>query len=261
MPTNFQSYRPPHLNRNFYQNRRSFSRSSTYTNKHIISPHLLVILIIGFTIIIVLISILGIILRGNGEITIVNESDVNYSLISPNDLARVKKALFPVLNIVNDADANHINVFVRWDTVAKNTQDSDLTTFLIDVDDFQQTYLVALDSYNVTLDCPSPQLSKYPTSFCIGSSDENSDSISSVFGDELPLTAQTSQGETYIITRANPTGGEWNHALAIWIFSCPSSDELTNRVSASLDQIIASRGAQASIFTKNYYNMSCNTSE
>lgn len=220
------------------------------------SPRNLLLAFLLFSTIIVVISLFGLALRAPDEVTIINEPpETTMTPLSDSDLSRVKKEVFSTLKSVAETEAGRIGVSVRWDSFKKTA--SGRTSFLIDVDDYRQTYLVNLDQYNVTLSCPEISLSKYPDSFCVGNDGEYDDSISVIFGDELPLSAETSEGEKFEIVRSEISGGQWNRDLAIWIFSCPASDVLTSRVSVAVDALISTRGGSPSAFSKKFYNMSC----
>ena len=225
-----------------------------FRRENLFSPLFLFLYFAIFIAIILTISLVIMLIQGPGEVTITNEPTNISSAISDSDLSRVKTELFTTLNNLTDEASNYLDVSVRWDSVEKT---SDRTTFVIDVDSHQQTYLVTLDPYHVTLSCPDPSVTKYPDSFCVGNDGEYNDSISVIFGEELPLTAKTSAGDTFEIVRSEISGGEWNRDLAIWIFSCPASDAQTTRVSAAVDDLISARGGSPSAFTKKFYHASC----
>lgn len=233
--------------------RRPAPRSSRHFRPKL-SSRRLIFLAAFFLIVVLIFSLIGILLRGHEEITILNESSISTSDLTDQELTRVKKELFHTLKTATNIDANYINVYIRPDSFSRT---SDHNTFIIDLDDYRQTYLVDLDPYQVYIRCPDPSVSKYPDSFCVGNANEYDDSISVIFGDDLPLSSETSAGESFEIVRSDIKDGAWNRDLSIWIFACPKSDDLTARVSSAVDEIISSRGGSPEAFTKHYYNMSC----
>ena len=169
-------------------------------------------LIIAFILVVITISIIIPGLANREEARIINatnETTVSEteSKLSDEDLARVKKALYQTLNKTQSANQD-FDAAIRWDTLKTVNNLFPYTSFLVDVDEYKQTYRVTVDQYIVNVNCPEIGESKYPKSFCLGNGSEYDDSISIVLGDQFPIDTRTSAGEYVSINRNDLTKTE-----------------------------------------------------
>lgn len=200
---------------------------------------------------IVTISLLVTTFSNHQEANIVNESGAQeISDISDEDMTRVKKELYRFLN--DSAGANHeFDVSVRWDTVAHtSTTTTKEMTFMVDIDEYQQSYRVILNPYVVYLQCPELGESKYPSSYCIGNSSEGDNSTSVVFGELLPYTGETSEGELFSLERPYINGIQYADTpdLNVYVSACSDTDAAKERARAAAEEYINSLGAPSDLF-------------
>ena len=217
-----------------------------------------IIIAIVAAVILLIITISVVAINANkDEATIVNESGRDSEIISDEDLAEVKSRVYAhTKNVSQSEEGNNdnngntydgdVSAAVRWNTV-KSSDDS--TTFLIDLDDYQQTYRVYVTDGETFLTCPKISESKYPESFCIGTSGDIDDSITAVFGANLPYTGQTNSGYTYTIARNE--NSRKNGSLYILSYSCQPAEKVSAEVSQSVDTYITSFGAPTTLFIKD----------
>ena len=225
--------------------------------------HKAIIAIIGViaavVLIIITISILAINFAPREEANIVNSqslssnnSDANENFdqqISDSELTRFKQELYNLLNSTQSAD-HDFDAAIRWDTVQAHYGSYPYTTFLVDIDEYEQTYRVNIYQNAVELPCPKLGESKYPESFCIGNAGEYDDSINVVFGNNLPYSGETSAGEYFSISRNDIESMEnaSDRYLRVLIRSCPWSDDALERAREAVNQYIESRGASSNLF-------------
>lgn len=201
---------------------------------------------------IIVISALVVTFSNREEANIINESGIQEtSLVSEEDMTRVKKELYKLLSITSGAD-HDFDASVRWDTVAKTSSSIPETTFMIDVDEYQQSYRATVNQNTVYLQCPELGESKYPESFCISNYGENNDSIAIVFGANLPYYAETNEGETVSIQRGSSKTQGSNRYLQIIVAACPYDKEAIARAEEAVNDAITSLGASPNLFTKKF---------
>ena len=219
-------------------------------------------IVVAIVMAIITISIVGINIQSSNEANIVNEtaqetyaensatSENNDSkLLSDEDMTRVKQEIYTLLHKINP-DAENDDVVIRWDSFSTESGVYPKTTFLADVDSYQQTYRVSVDQERVAVSCPSLGESKYPESFCIGNNGEYDDSINVVFGRNLPYSGETSNGEYFYIDRNSLESMENinDRYLEVRVRACPWTDEAINRAREATNEVISSLGASPNLF-------------
>ena len=212
----------------------------------------------AFVILIITISVLGSVLGNRKEANIINEPSTTEQtqLISDEALSRVKKELY---NHISRSHPNpsKFDTAIRWDTVKTATSTYPSTSFLVDIDQYQQTYQVVVDDSSVVIHCPSLGESKYPESFCAGNQYENDDSIGVVFGSQLPYSGYTSAHEYFSISRNTNRKNTEDPALIVLVSSCSKDQSAKDRANAAVDEVITSLGASPSLFSRQISIVGC----
>ena len=208
--------------------------------------------IVVFLMVIITMSILISTFSNHEEARVVNESGLSTAentLISDEDMTRFKKELYGLLNNTQSAD-HDFDAAVRWNTVKTTSGTYPSTTFLVDVDEYRQTYRVTIDQYTVNINCPNINESKYPSSFCIGNGAEGDDSTTIVFGDMLPYSGETSEGELFSLQRPSSGGISYTRSpnLNLYVYACSDFEAAKERARDSVEEYITSLGAPTDLF-------------
>lgn len=121
---------------------------------------------------------------------------------------------------------------------------------LIDVPSIKQSYKLGGSTDGIFLQCPSPDLSNYPDSFCIGAVESyEDDSIYALFGLDLPMDGILDNGTKIRVYQKN-------HQINAHIYSC-ESDSLKQKTTEYIKKLVADRGGNPSIFPISYSFNSC----
>ncbi len=184
-----------------------------------------------------------------------SDPEAQYSLITDEDMARVKKGLYALLNQTRSVE-HDFDTIIRWETLEQKAGAYPSTSFIVDIDEYQQTFRVTIDQYAVLLSCPELNISKYPTSFCIGNDGDYDDSISVVFGAKLPYSGVTSAGENFWIDRSSFAIMEnpYDRFLEVYVRACPYNDNVATRAREAAEEIIGSLGADPVLFKLKVYS-------
>lgn len=208
---------------------------------------------------VIMIAALGTILAPKDNVQIVNGEGSSGDPISSADLSRVKNGVYSTVQTWNDVKGDDLEIAVRWDTMKKSgTEEYPSTIFLVDVDEYRQSYRVEVDKENVVVSCPTLGESKYPESYCHGTANEYDDSVSVVFGQLLPYQWRTSQGDGFIIER---NGFDVEAPLFVQAFACDTDTAALERVDAAVDNLIMELGASPTLFGRKVEGINCEHSE
>ncbi len=206
--------------------------------------------VVAFILVIVTISVYVMTLSNHEEARIVNEdanvnAETGGALIASKDMSRIKKELYRTLSGVGKATRD-FDAAVRWSTFEAATDGHPHATFLVDIDEYQQTYRIMFSKNEVIVSCPEPFETKFPDSFCIGLGEQN-DSIQATLGSVLPYTGKTSEGETFSVERS-PIG-EWKRPyLRAYARVCSATDETLERVRTATEELIIAQGGSPAAF-------------
>lgn len=205
--------------------------------------------------VIIMIAVLGLILGPKDKAQIVNGGAPSSSVISSADLARAKNEVYSLIQTGQEMKSDDLEMTVRWDTVQKGgTEAYPSTTFLVDVDEYQQSYRVAVDSEQVVVRCPTLGETKYPEIFCRGNAGEFDDSVGVVFGQLLPYEGKTSQGDGFVIDR---NGFDYEEPLFVQAYACDTNEAALQRVNAAVDDLIVELGATPEMFGRKVEGINC----
>lgn len=218
-------------------------------------------IVVAVIFVIITVSVIAMNAPADGEAVIINEQDVQPEQMSDESLTDVKKALYTLLHSTMGAD-NNFDVAVRWDTL--KIQDNNTYTvksFIVDVDEYKQTYQANVVGSMVELSCPKIGESKYPESFCIGNVGDYDDSIYVVFGENLPYGGYTSEDEYFSIAR-NTTASMsdvGDRYLDIQVLNCDgdNQDDVIARTNEAVDEVLTSLGAPTNLFERKINVLSC----
>lgn len=213
------------------------------------STRALIGIIIAIIFIIVTISVAGAVLAKHEEANIVNEYDTKTDVISSTEMTNVKKELYSVLKDTSGAD-HDFDAVVRWDTVRTNIDGTGAKSFLVDIDEYEQTFQVLIDGTRIDVNCPEVEETKYPESYCIGNGTLFDDSIGIVFKNLLPYEGRTNEGEYFTIARNEDLKDLNDRYLNIIVTACPFDDATKERVNQAVDDIIISLGASPQAFRR-----------
>lgn len=214
---------------------------------------------------IVTISVVAINLSSRSPVNIVNNQsstqdettqDQTNEMLSDEDLASVKKELSALLKSTKGVDGN-FDVAVRWDSLKTSAGRYPATKFLVDVDAYQQTYEVTLSNSVVTIACPQLGETKYPESFCIGNMGNYDDSISVVFGSNLPYEGYTSEDEYFSVSRNEDMKNFTDRYLDVMVINCMGDEAAKDRADAALNEWITSLGASPELFSRQITLVGC----